>query len=145
MRPQRGGTQDTPDETLFAAIIYVLVSGCTWRGLPPCFGISKSTAHHRFLIWSRAGVWGRPNEAVLPRLDDTGLIDVSRVVLDSAHVGARNGGELKVRDPLFRVDVAAVDHRPGPVDLVCRVQLGKQDPMQIVEHPGVDPPPARHA
>ncbi len=50
---------------------------------------------------------------------------------------------------LFRVDVAAVDHRPGPVDLVCRVQLGKQDPMQIVEHPGVDPPldppPARHA
>ncbi|MFE5524007.1 IS5 family transposase [Streptomyces virginiae] len=57
MRPQGGGTQDTPDETLFAAIIYVLVSGCAWRSLPPCFGISKSTAHRRFLIWSRAGVW----------------------------------------------------------------------------------------
>ncbi|MFD5721566.1 IS5 family transposase [Streptomyces sp. NPDC127036] len=28
------------------------------RALPPCFGISKSTAHRRFLIWSRAGVWG---------------------------------------------------------------------------------------
>jgi transposase len=41
--PQGGGTQDTPDETLFAAIIYVLVSGCAWRQLPPCFGISKST------------------------------------------------------------------------------------------------------
>ncbi len=27
-----------PDETLFAAIIYVLVSGCAWRQLPPCFG-----------------------------------------------------------------------------------------------------------
>ncbi|MFJ3680012.1 IS5/IS1182 family transposase, partial [Streptomyces diastaticus] len=26
VRPQGGGTQDTPDETLFAAIIYVLVS-----------------------------------------------------------------------------------------------------------------------
>jgi transposase len=59
VRPQGGGTQDTPDETLFAAIIYVLVTGCAWRALPPCFGISKSTAHRRFLIWSRAGVWGR--------------------------------------------------------------------------------------
>ncbi|SNC74227.1 Putative transposase of IS4/5 family [Streptomyces sp. 2114.4] len=27
MRPQGGGTQNTPDETLFAAILYVLVSG----------------------------------------------------------------------------------------------------------------------
>ncbi|MFF2197844.1 transposase, partial [Streptomyces sp. NPDC058157] len=38
VRPQGGGTPDTPDETLFAAIIYVLVSGCAWRMLPPCFG-----------------------------------------------------------------------------------------------------------
>lgn len=37
--------------------------------------------------------------------------------------------------PFFRIDVAAVDHRPGPVGLVCRVQLGQQDPMQIIEHP----------
>ena len=27
VRPQGGGTPDTPDETLFAAIVYVLVSG----------------------------------------------------------------------------------------------------------------------
>ena len=39
VRPQGGRTQDTPDETLFAAIIYVLVSGCAWRQLPPYFGI----------------------------------------------------------------------------------------------------------
>ena len=31
VRPQVGGTQDTPDETQFAAITYVLVSGCAWR------------------------------------------------------------------------------------------------------------------
>ncbi|GGW58718.1 hypothetical protein GCM10010503_39770 [Streptomyces lucensis JCM 4490] len=36
-RPQGGGTQDTPDETQFAAIIYVLVSGCTWRRLSPAW------------------------------------------------------------------------------------------------------------
>ncbi len=89
VRPQGGGTRGTPDETVFAAIVYVLVSGCAWRALPRCFGISKSTAHRRFLIWSRARVWGRLHEAVLHRLDDAGLIDVSRVVLDSAHVRAK--------------------------------------------------------
>ncbi len=65
-------------------------------------GISKSTAHRRFLIWSRAGVWGRLHEAVLHRLDDAGLIDVSRVVLDSAHVRAKKGGELTGPSPVDR-------------------------------------------
>ncbi len=88
------------DETWFAAIIYVLVSGCAWRAPPPCFGIAKSTAHHRFLIWSRAGVWGRPHEAVPHRLDDASLIDVSRVVLDSAHVRAKKrGANTQARAP----------------------------------------------
>lgn len=99
VRPQGGGTQDAPDETHFAAIIYVLVSGCAWRQLPRCFGISKSTAHRRFLIWSRAGVWGRFHEAVLHRLDDAGLIDVTRVVLDTAHVRAKKGANTQVRAP----------------------------------------------
>ncbi|GHA18692.1 hypothetical protein GCM10010389_65720 [Streptomyces echinoruber] len=98
-RPQGGGTANTPDETLFAVIIYVLVSGCAWRALPPCFGVSKSTAHRRFLIWSRAGVWARLHEAVLHRLDDAGLIDVTRVVLDTAHVRAKKGANTQVRAP----------------------------------------------
>ncbi|CAM5620731.1 hypothetical protein SGRIM119S_03066 [Streptomyces griseorubiginosus] len=77
VRLQGGGTHDTPEETLFAAIVYVLVRGCAWRDLPPCFGISKSTAHRLFLIWSTAGVWSRLHEAVLHRLDDAGLVDVT--------------------------------------------------------------------
>lgn len=52
IRPQGGGTQNTPDEAVYATIAYVLVSGCAWRALPPCFGISKSTAHRRFVIRS---------------------------------------------------------------------------------------------
>jgi transposase len=94
VRPQGGGTQDTPDAALFAAIIYVLVSGCVWRQLPPCFGMSKSTAHRRFLIWPRAGVWGRLHEAVLHCLDDADPLYVTRVVLDTAQNPANaQGGE----------------------------------------------------
>lgn len=63
VRPQGGGTQNTPDETPFAAIIYVLVSGCSWRALPPCFGVPKSTVHRRFTIWSRVGAPMPPRSA----------------------------------------------------------------------------------
>uniref|UniRef100_UPI0009EB0BF5 transposase n=1 Tax=Nonomuraea pusilla TaxID=46177 RepID=UPI0009EB0BF5 len=93
-----GGTRNTPDEVVFAAIVYVLVSGCAWRALPPCFGISKSTAHRRFLIWSRAGVWAKLHQVVLDKLAAADLLDLSRVVLDSAHVRAKErGAHLQVR------------------------------------------------
>jgi transposase len=99
VRPQGGGTQNTPDEAAFAAIVYVLVSGCAWRSLPLCLGISKSTAHRRFLIWSRAGVWGRLHQAVLDKRAGKKLLDLSRVVLDTAHVRAKKGANLQVRAP----------------------------------------------
>ncbi|GGV04769.1 hypothetical protein GCM10010211_84860 [Streptomyces albospinus] len=99
VRPQGGGVANIDDEAVFAAIIYVLVSGCAWRALPPCFGASKSTVHRRFLIWSRAGVWGRLHQKVLELLAGQGLIDLSRAVLDSAHVRAKKGANLQVRCP----------------------------------------------
>ena len=41
VRPQGGGVRNIDDAAVFAAIVYVLVSGCAWRALPPCFGASK--------------------------------------------------------------------------------------------------------
>ncbi|OQD56200.1 IS5 family transposase [Streptomyces phaeoluteigriseus] len=99
VRPQGGGVANIDDEAVFAAIIYVLVSGCAWRALPPCFGASKSTVHRRFAIWSRAGVWGRLHQKVLQLLDEEGLVDLSRAVLDSAHVRAKKGANTQVRAP----------------------------------------------
>ena len=72
--------------------------------LPPCFVMPKCTAHarRRFLIWSRAGVWDRLDEAVLHRLDGTDLIDVTRVVLDTARVRAKKRGEPTGPSPVDR-------------------------------------------
>ncbi|MGC0423637.1 transposase [Embleya sp. AB8] len=50
---------DIDDEAVFAAVVYVLVGGCSWRRLPPCFGASKPTVRRRFRIWSDDGLWGR--------------------------------------------------------------------------------------
>ncbi|GGV17794.1 hypothetical protein GCM10010275_69350 [Streptomyces litmocidini] len=74
VRRQGGGVTNIDDEAVFAAITYVLVGGCAWRALPPCFGASKSTVHRRFLIWPRAGVCGRLHQKVLGLLDGHGLI-----------------------------------------------------------------------
>ncbi|WP_233510482.1 IS5 family transposase [Actinomadura craniellae] len=102
VRPQGGGTVNIDDGAVFAAIMYVLVSGWAWRHLPPCFGASKSTVHRRFLIWSRAGVWGRLHQVLLDRLADEDLLDLFRAVLDSVHVRAKRGGEHTGPSPVGR-------------------------------------------
>ncbi|WP_221765850.1 IS5 family transposase [Streptomyces sp. WAC 06783] len=102
IRPQGGETANIDDEAVLAAILYVVVSGCAWRSLPPCFGISKSTAHRRFLIWSRAGLWARLHQAVLDQLAAHDLLDLTRLVLDTAHVRAKKGGELTGPSPVDR-------------------------------------------
>lgn len=86
-RPTRRGSPSASDRTCILEpgfprstatdlqVRPVLVSACAWRALPPCFEISKSTVHRRFLIWSRAGVRGRFHEEIL-HLDDAGLLDL---------------------------------------------------------------------
>lgn len=96
-RPQGGGTPSTSDEALFAAIVYVLVSGCAWRSLPPCFEVSKSTAHRRFLMWSKAGVWQRLHEVLLDRLRAADALDFSRAAVDFSQIRALKGGRRPAR------------------------------------------------
>ncbi|KUL39721.1 transposase [Streptomyces regalis] len=62
IRPQGGGTQRADDEAMFAAIVYVLVSGVPWRALPKTFAVSWQNAHRRFTQWSEAGLWDRVRE-----------------------------------------------------------------------------------
>ncbi|MFH8337125.1 transposase [Streptomyces sp. AM6-12] len=62
-RPQGGGTQRADDEAMFAAIVYVLVSGVPWRALPKAFTVSWQNTHRRFTQWSEAGLWNRIRES----------------------------------------------------------------------------------
>nr|WP_095877440.1 IS5 family transposase [Streptomyces sp. TLI_235] len=92
VRPQGGGTANLDDEAVFAAVVYVLTTGCAWRHLPPCFGLSKSTVHRRFTIWTRDGLWGRLRRTMLEHPVAADVLDVSRVIVDSVHVRAKKGG-----------------------------------------------------
>ena len=54
-RPQGGGTRYVEDRAVCTAIVYVLTTGCAWRHLPAEFGVSRVTAHRRFVAWTEAG------------------------------------------------------------------------------------------
>jgi transposase len=43
-RAQGGGIARAEDRDVFCAIGFVLATGCTWRHLPPTFGVSHQTA-----------------------------------------------------------------------------------------------------
>src|SRR5690606_13902518 len=88
-RPQGGGVSPVDQRAVFTAVVYVLTSGCAWRMLPPSFGVTVPTAHRRFTVWTRAGVWRRLHQAVLDELGGEGLIDWSRAVVDGASVRAK--------------------------------------------------------
>lgn len=55
--------------------------------------------HRRIIIWPRAGLWGRLHQTILQLLDGQKLVDLSRAVLDSAHVHVGKRGELASPTP----------------------------------------------
>ena len=78
-RPQGGGRAPVADRAVFAAVVYVLTSGCPWRLLPPSFGVTVPTAHRRFTEWTKAGLWRRLHQVVLDELGSEWLIDWSTI------------------------------------------------------------------
>ncbi|WP_242609024.1 IS5 family transposase [Actinomadura formosensis] len=91
-RPQGGGTANIDDRAVFAAIVFVLTSGCAWRHLPPCFGASKSTVHRRFTLWSRAGVGATASGAAGPTRRRGAAGPVTRHPRLRARTGEKGGG-----------------------------------------------------
>lgn len=90
-RTQGGGTAPVDQRSVFTAVVYVLTSGCAWRMLPPSFGVTVPTAHRRFTVWTKSGLWQCLHRAVLDELGSQGLIDRSRAVCDGASVRAKKG------------------------------------------------------
>ena len=64
-----GGRKRLPPRAVFAAIVYVLRTGCQWKALPKSFG-SATAVHRRFQQWRAAGVFRRLWQAGLAEYDD---------------------------------------------------------------------------
>ncbi|MFC9624010.1 transposase [Streptomyces sp. NPDC056930] len=90
-RPQGGGTAPVDGRAVFTAVVYVLTSGCAWRHLPETFCVSPSTAHRRFSVWTKGGLWRRLHQAVLDELGARGEVDWTSVIVDAASIRATRG------------------------------------------------------
>jgi len=72
--------------------MFVLVTGCRWRDLPPQLGWgSGHTAWRRLRQWHDAGVWDGLHRLVLDELSDHGVLDWSRASIDGVSVRAKRG------------------------------------------------------
>jgi transposase len=91
----RGGAPRTvPNRACMAAILFMARTSTPWALLPVGeFGCgSVTTCWRRFTEWAHAGMFERLHEVLLDELGAAGLLDWSRVSVDSTSLRATRGG-----------------------------------------------------
>jgi len=96
---KKGGRPWCDDRPCLAGILYVLRGGIAWKLLPKEFGVSPTTCWRRFDAWTRAGIWDKVHRKLLSQLAEKGVLDIDRVIIDSASVRAVKGGRTPDRTP----------------------------------------------
>jgi transposase len=90
----RGGRPFCDDRAALRGILYVLREGCRWQSIPrrslDC--PSGSTCWRRFREWTATGVWAKAHLQLLDLLGEAGILNLERVIADSASCRAQKGG-----------------------------------------------------
>lgn len=81
-----------PDRDAMDAILFVLRTGCQWNALNATNICSSSSAHRRFLEWTKAGVFEKFWKLGLARYDKIKGIDWSWLSMDGSMTKAPLGG-----------------------------------------------------
>lgn len=84
-----------PDRNAMNGILFVLRTGCQWNALNGTGIVTSSSAHRRFLEWTRAGVFEEFWKRGLLKYDSLKGIDWRWLALDGALTKAPLGGEKK--------------------------------------------------
>ncbi len=82
-----------PDRDAMNAIFFVLRTGCQWNALNASDICSSSSAHRRFMEWTKAGVFQEFWECGLLAYDEVAGMDWSWLSMDGAITKAPLGGE----------------------------------------------------
>jgi transposase len=99
----KGGRPFKDDKGALRGILYLLREGCKWqsipsKSLPDC--PSGSTCWRRLKEWTALGVWANAHVQLLDLLGEEGVLNLERVIADSASVRAQKGGRTPDVTPL---------------------------------------------
>jgi transposase len=85
------GRRRIDDRRCLEGILFVLFTGLPWDAIPAAFEVSGVTCWRRFQEWHQAGVWERLLELLLVELEQAGLVDQRRYLIDASIVPAKKG------------------------------------------------------
>jgi transposase len=98
----KGGRPFKDDKATLRGILYLLREGCKWQSIPSksldC--PSGTTCWRRLKEWTATGVWANAHLQLLDLLGEEGVLNLQRVIADSASVRAQKGGRTPDVTPL---------------------------------------------
>ena len=121
----KGGKPPVDDRVCLTGILFVLKTGIAWEDFPCEMGCCGMTLLNRLRDWQRAGVWTAMHRAMLDRLREAGLIDFSRVIVDSASVRIQWSVIASTSNPAASYCAISSSGSSSPSDRVvwaCRAQ-----------------------
>jgi transposase len=93
-RKKYPGRKPISNRQALTGILFVLRTGIPWEYLPQELGCgSGMTCWRRLREWQEAGVWDKLHQLVLSLLQEEGVLDWSRAVVDSSSVRAVGAGK----------------------------------------------------
>ena len=90
------GRKRSADRKVINGILFVLITGCRWRDLPPCYG-SGVTAWRRLRKWSEEGIWDEIIESLRDSACHAGKFSTETVCVDSSFIETKKGRRFLVQ------------------------------------------------
>ena len=97
--PYGGHRPRVPDRNAMNAILFVLRTGCQWDALDATGICNHSSAHRRFMEWTRAGVFEKLWEKELLKYNQVKGIKWKWLSMDGAMTKSPLGGEKNRQKP----------------------------------------------
>ena len=104
------GRPALPNRQVLNGILFVLRSGCQWKGLKKEWFGASSSLHARFQRWNEAGVWKKVYRVMLKYYHTKRQIQWKWQAVDSKLVPAPLGGDLTGPNPTDRAKLGSKRH-----------------------------------